>query len=71
MSGNGEKVEQKVIETASDLGASWKEIELGEKEEPEKDVTDALLVLEQIQIEEKTSLEDMKMTESEQEVGEE
>ena len=71
MSGNGEKVEQKVIETASDLGASCKEIELGEKEEPEKDVTDALLVLEQIQIEEKTSLEDIKMTESEQEVGEE
>ena len=45
MSGNGEGVE-KVIETASDLGASGKEVEQGEKEEPEKDVTEALLVLE-------------------------
>ena len=51
-----------MIETASDLVASGKEVELGEKEEPEKDVTGALLVLEKIQIEEKTSLDDVKMT---------
>ena len=44
-----------MIETASDLGASGKEVELGEKEDHEKDETVALLVLEQIQIEEKTS----------------
>ena len=36
LSGNGEGVEKKVIETASDLGASCKEVVLGEKEEPEK-----------------------------------
>ena len=67
MSGNGERVKKKVIETASDVSASGKEVEPGEKEENEKDVTEALLVFEKIQIEEKTSLEDM----TEQDVGEE
>ena len=38
MSENGEGIENKVLETASDLGASGEEIELGEKKEPEKDV---------------------------------
>ena len=65
------RVEKKVIETASDLGVSGKEVEPGEKEQPEKDATEALLVLEKIQIEEKISFEYVKMTESEQDVGEE
>ena len=63
MSACGEGVEKKVIETASDLGASSKEVEPGEKEEHEKDFIEALLVLRKIQMEEKTSLEDVKMTE--------
>ena len=71
MSGNGEGVEEKVIETASDLGASGKEVELGENEGPEKDVTEALPVLEQIQIEEKTSLEDVKESALKHDIGEE
>ena len=54
MSGNGEGVKKKVVKTASDEGASGKEVELGEKEEPGEGVTEALLVLENIQIEEKT-----------------
>ena len=70
MSGSSEEVEKKVVEMASDIGASGKEVELGEKEEPEEGVTEALLVLEKIQIEEKTSLEDVKRTESEQDIGE-
>ena len=55
MAGISKGVEKKVIETASDLVASGKKVELGEKEVPEKDVTEALLVLEKIQIAEKTS----------------
>ena len=46
MSGNGEGIKNKVFETALDLGYSGKEVELVEKEEPEKDATEALLVLE-------------------------
>ena len=53
MSDNCEGVKKKLIETASDLGASGKEVELGDKKEPEKDLTEALLVLEKIQIMEK------------------
>ena len=45
MSGNGEGVKKKVIEIASDLGASGKEVELGEEEETKKDVSEALLVI--------------------------
>ena len=45
MSGNGEWVENKVVKTASDIGALGKEVELGEKEDPEEGVTEALLVL--------------------------
>ena len=71
MSGNGEGVKRKVVKTASDIGASRKEVELGEKEEPEDGVTEALLVLEKNQIEEKTFLGDAKRTESEQDIGEE
>ena len=71
MSGNGEEDKKKVTETAPDLGDSDKEVELGEKEEHEQDVTEALLVLETIQIEEKTSLEDVKGTELKQDVCEE
>ena len=48
ISGNGERVKKKTIEIASDIGASGKEVELGEKAEHEQDVSDALLVLEQI-----------------------
>ena len=44
MSGNTEGAKN-VVETASDLGASSKEVELGEKDEHEQDVTKALLVL--------------------------
>ena len=71
MSSNGEGVQKKKVKTASDLCSSGKEVELGKKEEPEKDVTEALLVLEKIQIEEKTSLGDVKRTESEQDIDEE
>ena len=69
MSGNGEGIEKKVVETASDIGASDYEVKLVEKEEPWKGVTEALFVLEKIQIEEKTSLGDVKETESDQNVG--
>ena len=48
MSGNGEGVQMKVIETDSDLGASDKKVELGEKEDHEEGETEALLVLEKI-----------------------
>ena len=41
---NGEWFQKKVVETASDLGASCKEVEFGEKEEPKKDVTEVLLL---------------------------
>ena len=40
ISGVSEGVEKKVIETASDKGASGKEVELGEKEEHTQDVTE-------------------------------
>ena len=59
-----------MVETTSDLGTSGKEVQLGEKEDLEKDVTETLLILEQIQIKEKTSLEDAKGTELKQDVGE-
>ena len=70
MSGNTEGAKN-VVETASDLGASSKEVELGEKDEHEQDVTKALVALEQHQIEEKTSLNFGKGTESKQDIGEE
>ena len=35
-----------MVETASDIGASGKDVERGEKEEPEEGVTEALIVLE-------------------------
>ena len=65
MTDHGEGVKKKVIETASDLDASDKKVELHKEEEPEKYITETLLVLEKIQTEEKTSLDDVKMTESE------
>ena len=71
MSGNGEGVDKKVVKIASDIGASGKEVEPDKKEEPEEGVTEALLVLNKNQIEEKTSLGDVKRTESEQDIGEE
>ena len=54
---NDEEVKKKVVEIASDIGASAKEFELGKKAEQEQDVTEAVLILKQIQIEEKTSLD--------------
>ena len=48
-----------MVEIALDIGASGNEFELGEKAEQEQDVTEAVLVLEQIQIEE-TSSSDQK-----------
>ena len=44
MSGSSEGIEK--IEMALDIGASGKEVKLGEKEEPEEGVTEALLVFE-------------------------
>ena len=61
ISGNDEWFKLKVIEIASDIGDSSKEVELGEKTEHEQNVTEAMLVLEQIQIEEKTSLDKKKV----------
>ena len=48
ISGSSEGIKKKGVKTASDIGASGKDIELGEKEEPEKGVTEALLVREKI-----------------------
>ena len=45
MSGKGEGVQKKVVETASDLGALGKEIEMGEMEDHEKDVIKVCLSL--------------------------
>ena len=70
ISGTGEGVQKKVIESASHISASGKEVELDEKEEPKNYVAEALLVLEKIQIKEKSSLEDVKGMESEQVIGE-
>ena len=41
------------------------------KEDNEQNITEALLVLDQMQIEEKTSLEDVKGTELKHDIGEE
>ena len=71
ISGSGERVEKKGVRTAFDIDASGEEVKLGEKVEHEQDVTEALLVLEQIQMEEKTSLEDVKGAELKQDVSEE
>ena len=60
ISGNGEGVEKKVVEINSNIGASGKEVKLGEKAEHEQDITEAVLVLEQIQIDEKTFLDQKK-----------
>ena len=46
-----------MVEIASNIGVSGKEVELGEKTEHEQDVTEAFLVLELVQKEEKTSLD--------------
>ena len=70
MSGSGEWVKKKMVEIASDIGTSGKEVELGENEEPEEGLTEAMLFLKKTQIEEKTSLEDMKRMESEQDISE-
>ena len=48
MSSDGEGVKNQVFKTASDLGASGKEVQLGQNEEPEEGVTEALLVLEKV-----------------------
>ena len=53
ISHNCERVEKKVSEIASDIGASGKEVQLGEMAEHEQDVTETLLVLEQIKKEKK------------------
>ena len=42
-----------MVETFFIIGASGKVVEMGEKNDHEKDVTEALLVCEQIKIEEK------------------
>ena len=68
-SGSGKGVEKKLFNIASDMGASGKEVELGEKEEPEEVVTEALLVHEKSQMKEKMSLRGVKRTESEQVIG--
>ena len=72
-----------MFEIASDIVTSGKEVELEEKVEHEKDVTEALLILEQIQIKEKckkvelvvettgwVEVSDDKWTELKQEIGE-
>ena len=51
---------KKVVDIASDIGASGKEVNVGEEAEQKQDVTEAVLILEQIQIEEKTSLDQKK-----------
>ena len=56
--GNGEGVKKKIVELASDISASGNEFKLGQKAEQEQDITEAVLVFEQTQIDEKTSLDD-------------
>ena len=55
ITGGGKGIKKKVVETVSDTGVSGKVVDLGEKEEPEKNITETLLVFEKIHIEEKTS----------------
>ena len=50
-----------MIEIARDIGASGKKVELGEMAKQKQDVIKAVVVLEQIQIEEKTSLDQKKV----------
>ena len=71
VSGYVEGVKKKVVEVASDISDSSKKVLLGMKAEHAQDVTEALLVLEHIQIVEKTSLEDVKGTGLKQDAGEE
>ena len=59
ISGGIEEVELEKI--ASEIDASGKGFELGKEAEQEKDVTEAVLVLEQIQIEKKISLDQLKV----------
>ena len=61
ISGSSEGVEKKMVEIAWGINSSGKEAELGEKAEQEQDVTEDVIVLEQIQIEEKTSLYQKKV----------
>ena len=50
-----------MVEIASDTGASGKKVDLGEKEDYEQDLTQAVLVLEQIQRKEKISIDEKKV----------
>ena len=59
ISSDTEEVELKKI--VSDINALGKEVELGRKAEQEQVITEAVLVLEWILIEEKTSLDQKKV----------
>ena len=58
ISGNTKEVELKKV--ASEIDASGKGVELVKEEKQEQDVTEAVLVLEQIQMEKKLSLDQSK-----------